>query len=108
LDTTSNKEKGLLVKRQTMLVVMTMVFMGVAISLLFYLNSTPNISRQTYFVLLIILGLSFATFLTGVLKSIASLRRVRGNANIELGGPILAAILVVYFGAQYAPERTFA
>jgi tetratricopeptide (TPR) repeat protein/uncharacterized membrane protein YiaA len=79
---------------------------GLAISLLvgWYLLNSPAVETSTqssargYYIQLLVLGLSSAAFLFGALRSTAKLTGNHFGYAVDLGGPIVAAVLVVVGG----------
>ena len=62
-----------------------------------------RITSQAYYILLIVMGLSAAIFLFGVLRSTATLTGNQYGVAFDLGGPIVAAVLVVLGGFLLIP-----
>ncbi|HEY4407013.1 MAG TPA: hypothetical protein VGN55_20395 [Xanthobacteraceae bacterium] len=83
-------------------------FCGLALTILvaWYLTQRMEVlaayGPQAYYFVLVLLGIAVAVFLFGVLRSTASLKGTQFGYAIDLGGPAVAAVLVVcggfYFG----------
>jgi hypothetical protein len=67
--------------------------------------TSRGVGAQAYYVLLIVLGIAVAIFLFGVLRSTATLTGSQFGYAIDLGGPAVIAVLVV-FGGFYLTKAT--
>ena len=61
---------------------------------------------QFYFIILIIVGLGVGAFLFGVMKSYAVYKSKNLPGYLGLGGPVVAAALVVYGGFKLIPDQS--
>jgi hypothetical protein len=83
-----------------------------AVSTFIYFNraiADQHRSDQLYYIVLLISGLGAGSFLFGTMRSYAVYVGKHLPGTIELGGPIIAAILVIYGGFKLvpAPEAEF-
>lgn len=60
--------------------------------------------NRAYYILLFPLAFSTAAFLFGAMRSYAAYTQTAVNQNLELGGPIVAALLVIVAGFQLVPQ----
>jgi hypothetical protein len=86
-------------------VILCLATLGIFLLVGWYLLKNPVLlSNQAFFVLLILLGLSAAAFLFGALRSTARLTGQQFGYEIELGGPVVIAVLVVAGGFYVAKQ----
>jgi hypothetical protein len=78
------------------------LFVVIAAALIRFSNQTGNIKPQIYYFLLVIVGLIAAGFLFGALKSHAKYSGKVYNGTLELGGPTVLFIIVIYMGIKLA------
>ena len=80
---------------------------GAIATFILFTNSLIDDTRQNmfYYMILCVLGLSVASFLFGAMKSYAKYKGENLPGVLELGGPIVAAALVVYGGSRMMPDR---
>jgi hypothetical protein len=69
--------------------------------------SLLGFTRPIYFVILVALGLCAAGFLFGALRSYAKYTGTVLNGTLELGGPVVALMLLVMAGLVFAPPSDF-
>ncbi len=82
-----------------------LLFLGAALALIFFSDKIGYIKPQIYFFLLVILGLVCAAFLSGAMKSQAKYSgRVYGGT-LELGGPIVVLVILVFLGYKFMPKK---
>ncbi|MCE7985230.1 MAG: tetratricopeptide repeat protein [Caldilinea sp. CFX5] len=62
-----------------------------------------GMDKQVFYFLLIPLGVSFAAFVFGAMRSYATLSHKSGYGILDAGGPIVAAILVIVGGLYLIP-----
>ncbi|NUQ25854.1 MAG: hypothetical protein HUU34_18040 [Saprospiraceae bacterium] len=60
--------------------------------------------NRAYYILLFPLAFSTAAFLFGAMRSYAAYTQIAVNHTLELGGPIVAALLVIVAGFQLVPQ----
>lgn len=77
-------------------------FIGVAIALIMFSSHTGNIKPQIYYFLLVLIGLIVSGFLFGAFKSHAKYTGKVYNGTLELGGPAVVFIIVIYLGIKLA------
>lgn len=63
-----------------------------------------QMGERAYYILLFPLAFSAAAFLFGVMRTYAAYTHTESNRKLELGGPIVAAILVIVAGFQLVPD----
>lgn len=78
------------------------LFVAAAIVLISFSNQTGNIKPQIFFFLLVMIGLIASGFLFGALKSHAKYSGKVYNGTLELGGPTVLFILVMYLGIKFS------
>jgi hypothetical protein len=77
-------------------------FIGVAVVLIIFSSHTGNIKSQIYYFLLVLIGLVASGFLFGAFKSHAKYSGKVYNGTLELGGPTVVFIIVIYLGIKLA------
>ena len=82
------------------------LFVGIAAALIRFSNQAGNIKPQIYYFLLVIVGLIASGFLFGALKSHAKYSGKVYNGTLELGGPTVLFIIVIYLGIKLASPAT--
>ena len=82
-----------------------LLFLAAAVGLLFLNDRIGVIKPQIYFFLIIILGLVCAAFLFGALKSHAKYTGKVYDGTLELGGPILVLVVLVFLGFKFMPKK---
>ncbi|MBS4096188.1 MAG: hypothetical protein KGZ83_05040 [Sulfuricella sp.] len=60
---------------------------------------------KLYYLVLVPLGLCVAAFLFGTMKSVATYKGTQFGGVLELGGPVVAFILVLIFGFKLVPDH---
>lgn len=60
---------------------------------------------KLYYLVLVPLGLCVAAFLFGTMKSVATYKGTQFGGVLELGGPVVAFILVLIFGFKLVPDQ---
>ena len=84
------------------------LFVAAAILLINFSNATGSIKPQIFYFLLVIIGLIASGFLFGALKSHAKYSGKVYNGTLELGGPTVLFIIVIYMGIKFsASPATF-
>lgn len=63
-----------------------------------------RLGERAYYILLFPLAFSAAAFLFGVMRTYAAYTHSESNRKLELGGPIVAAILVIVAGFRLVPD----
>jgi tetratricopeptide (TPR) repeat protein len=87
--------------------ILSLVSLGIVLFVGHYLLNNPAVmastttSARAYYVLLAILGLAVAAFLFGALRSTARLTGNQFGYAIDLGGPVVIAVLVVAGGYYF-------
>ncbi len=86
---------------------------GISLLLLFIFKSdnliSQGIDEKVFYILLLPLGLSVAAFLFGAMRAYATFKGKVLGGLLELGGPIVASVLVVVGGFMLVPDTsTFA
>ena len=81
------------------------LFLAAALSLIFFGDKIGTIKPQIYFFLLVIMGLICAAFLSGAMKSHAKYSGKVYGGTLELGGPILILVLLVFLGFKFMPAK---
>jgi hypothetical protein len=77
-----------------------------AVLLSIYSDRMNLMNSSTYFFLLIPLGLIASGFLFGALRSHARYSGQAYGGTLELGGPVIVLILVIYLGYKFRPSET--
>ncbi|CAN2041368.1 membrane hypothetical protein [Candidatus Magnetomoraceae bacterium gMMP-15] len=78
---------------------------GVGLLLLFVAKAgDPNASQQVFYVLLLVMGASVAAFLFGAMRSYATFKGKTLGGLLEIGGPIVAAAMIVVGGFTLIPQ----
>jgi hypothetical protein len=77
--------------------------------LIFYVDKVPRLietgsNNQVFYLLLIPWGLASAAFLFGTMRSVAILKSRQIPTTLELGGPVVVALLVVVGGFRLVPH----
>lgn len=78
------------------------LFVAAAIVLISFSNQTGNIKPQIFYFLLVMIGLIASGFLFGALKSHAKYSGKVYNGTLELGGPTVLFIIVIYLGIRFS------
>ncbi|MEP6712867.1 MAG: hypothetical protein ABJA37_10645 [Ferruginibacter sp.] len=81
------------------------LFLAAAILLMLYSNRIGFIKPQIYFFLLVIIGLVCAAFLSGAMKSHAKYTGQAYGGTLELGGPILVLVILIFTGYKFMPKK---
>ncbi|HEY4325909.1 MAG TPA: hypothetical protein VGN20_18105 [Mucilaginibacter sp.] len=84
------------------------LFVAVAVVLINFSNTTGDIKPQIFYFLLVLIGLIAAGFLFGALKSHAKYTGKVYGGTLELGGPTVIFVIVIYLGIKFSPAaKTF-
>lgn len=81
------------------------LFLTAALALIFFSDRIGTIKPQIYFFLLVIIGLVCAAFLSGAMKSHAKYSGKVYGGTLELGGPVLILVLLVFLGFKFMPKK---
>ena len=81
------------------------LFLAAALALIFFSDHIGTIKPQIYFFLLVIIGLVCAAFLSGAMKSHAKYSGKVYGGTLELGGPVLILVLLVFLGFKFMPKK---
>ncbi len=81
------------------------LFLAAAILLMLYSNRIGFIKPQIYFFLLVIIGMVCAAFLSGAMKSHAKYTGQVYGGTLELGGPILVLVVLIFLGYKFMPKK---
>ena len=81
------------------------LFLFILIAAGVFSEQLSNISTPIYFFLLIIIGLIGAAFLFGAMRSYAKYNGKTTGGTLELGGPVVLLIIIVYLGYKFKPEE---
>lgn len=81
------------------------LFLGAAIAFLLLNDKIGIIKPQIYFFLVVILGLVCAAFLSGALKSHAKYTGKVYGGTLELGGPVLVLVVLIFLGFKFMPKK---
>ena len=84
------------------------LFVGAAVVLMTVSNKSGDIKPQVFYFLLVLIGLIASGFLFGALKSHAKYTGKVYNGTLELGGPTVLFIIVIYMGIKFSsPAGSF-
>jgi hypothetical protein len=84
------------------------LFVIAAVVLIDFSSTTGDIKPQIFYFLLVLIGLIAAGFLFGALKSHAKYTGKAYGGTLELGGPTVIFVIVIYLGIKFTPaDRTF-
>ena len=64
-----------------------------------------SIQTPVYFFLLVVIGLIAAAFLFGAMRSYAKYNGKAAGGTLELGGPVVLLIIIIYLGYKFKPEE---
>ena len=81
------------------------LFLAAAILLILYSSRIGFIKPQIYFFLLVIIGLVCAAFLSGAMKSHAKYTGQVYGGTLELGGPVLVLVVLIFLGYKFMPKK---
>src|SRR3954471_9826781 len=79
------------------------LFLVMALLFSIYSDKLNLINSSAYFFLLVPLSLAAAGFLFGALRSHAKYSGKAYGGTLELGGPVLVLVIVIYLGYKFRP-----
>lgn len=80
-------------------------FLAAAVVFSIYSDKLNVISTPVYFFLLVMIALIAAGFLFGALRSHARYSGKAYNGTLELGGPVIVLVMIVYLGFKFKPTQ---